>query len=68
MSPDERFTGNPRELRPRQYAAHILRLETLEERREAFNQVPEHLREMVRKHAQNSWHHIQQKRATWTEN
>ncbi len=35
--------------RPRHYAADIMALETREERRQALNEVPEHLRDWVAK-------------------
>lgn len=38
------------ELRPRNYAARIAKLETLEERRAALEQVPEQWRDIVKTH------------------
>lgn len=52
MSPDT-------PLRPRQYAAQIVALKSLDERRAALAQVPEHLRGLVRKHVENTWNHPQ---------
>ncbi|MNO67640.1 hypothetical protein D3C76_584480 [compost metagenome] len=45
------------EIRPRAYARHIVGLETKEERRAALQQVPEHLRELTRKHVEIAWNH-----------
>lgn len=38
------------EKRPRQYAAEIMKLRYKEDRLEALNNVPEHLRDAVKKH------------------
>lgn len=54
MSPDT-------PLRPRQYAAQIVAMETIDERRAALAQVPEHLRELVRKQVEIAWNHKQRK-------
>ena len=43
------------EKRPRHYAAEILKLKTKEERRAALDSVPEHLRDLVRKHVQAAY-------------
>ena len=48
---------SPNELRPRQYAAQILEMSTIEERRAALLLVPEHLRELTRAHVQIAWNH-----------
>lgn len=54
MSPDA-------PLRPRQYAAQIVALKSKDERRAALAEVPEHLRDLVRKHVENTWNHTQRK-------
>ena len=38
------------EKRPRQYAAEIAALKTIEERREALSSVPQHLQALVKDH------------------
>jgi hypothetical protein len=38
------------EKRPRQYAAEIVALKTREERAQKLTEVPEHLRDLVKKH------------------
>jgi hypothetical protein len=43
------------EKRPRHYAAEIAKLKTLEERRTAIEQVPEHYKEIVKTHLKNTW-------------
>ncbi|WP_236211349.1 hypothetical protein [Metapseudomonas otitidis] len=45
--------------RPRGYAAAILQLHTLEERRAVLARVPEDLRELVRTHLLIAWNHPQ---------
>ncbi|WP_308724199.1 hypothetical protein [Metapseudomonas otitidis] len=45
--------------RPREYAAAIIRLSTLEERRAALARVPEELRELVRTQLVIAWNHPQ---------
>ena len=40
------------EERPRHYAARIMELETREQRREALEKVPPHLRDLVKKHVE----------------
>lgn len=42
---------------PRQYAAQIVALPSIDERRAALAQVPEHLRDLVRKHVEITWNH-----------
>ncbi len=54
MSPDA-------SLRPRQYAAAIVALKSKDERRTALEQVPEHLRNLVRTHVEIAWNHPQRK-------
>lgn len=44
-------------MRPRQYAAQILQLQTREERNAALLLVPEAWRDLVRKHCETTWHH-----------
>ncbi|GJN49466.1 MULTISPECIES: hypothetical protein [Pseudomonas] len=46
---------------PREYAAAIIRLQSLEERREALARVPEEWRELVRTHLVTAWNHPQRK-------
>lgn len=43
------------EKRPRMFAAEILALKTREERQLALEKVPEHLRELVRRHVINEF-------------
>ncbi|MDF3842693.1 hypothetical protein P3W55_13335 [Pseudomonas citronellolis] len=45
------------EIRPRAYARHILNLEDKEARRAALAEIPEHLRELTRKHVEIVWNH-----------
>lgn len=45
------------EIRPRAYARYILSLEDKEARRAALAEVPEHLRELTRKHVEIAWNH-----------
>ncbi|HGE6960775.1 TPA: hypothetical protein ACGCAQ_001824 [Pseudomonas aeruginosa] len=45
------------EIRPRAYARHILALETKQQRQTALAEVPEHLRELTRKHVEIAWNH-----------
>lgn len=54
MSPDA-------PLRPRQYAAAIVALKNKDERRAALEQVPEHLRDLVRTQVEIAWNHPQRK-------
>ena len=63
------------EKRPRHYAAEIVRLRTLDQRRAALELVPEHLRELTAAHIRNEWQrrksigdkHIGELRAVWRE-
>ncbi|WP_165677873.1 hypothetical protein [Metapseudomonas otitidis] len=41
--------------RPRQFAQQIANLPTKEERRRALEEVPEHLRDIVRTHVELTW-------------
>lgn len=41
--------------RPRQFAQQIANLPTKEARRRALEEVPEHLRDMVRTHVELTW-------------
>lgn len=43
------------ERRPRQYAAEIIALRTKEERAAALARVPEHLRELTRRHVETEF-------------
>ena len=54
MSPDA-------PLRPRQYAAQIVALKSKDARRAALEQVPEHLRDLVRTQVEIAWNHPQRK-------
>lgn len=47
---------------PREYAARILALRTKEERQQALSEVPEALRELVKKHVQIAWNHPARKK------
>lgn len=47
------------QLWPRQYAAQIVALQSIDERRAALAAVPEHLRALTRKHVENTWNHPQ---------
>lgn len=49
------------EPRPRHFAAQIVAMATKEERRAALEQVPEHLRALVRTHVEIAWNHPQGK-------
>jgi methylphosphotriester-DNA--protein-cysteine methyltransferase len=49
------------EKRPRQYAAEIVALKTREERAQKLTEVPEHLRELVKKHVELTF----KQRKTW---
>lgn len=40
---------------PRQWAAEIAALPTLEARRQRLDQVPEHLQALVKTHLKNAW-------------
>ncbi|SEJ28753.1 hypothetical protein SAMN04244579_03794 [Azotobacter beijerinckii] len=42
---------------PRAWAARILALRTKEERQQALAEVPEELRELVKKHVEIAWNH-----------
>lgn len=42
---------------PRQYARQIVAMQTKEQRRSALEEVPEHLRELVRTHVEIAWNH-----------
>lgn len=42
---------------PREYARQILALRTKEERNAALLEVPEHLRELTKRHCLNAWNH-----------
>ena len=44
-------------LAPRAYAAHILQLKTKAERQEALAQVPEDIRDLVKKYVEIAWNH-----------
>lgn len=48
---------SPNSLWPRQYAAQILALQAIDERRAALSEVPEHLRALVRRHVEITWNH-----------
>lgn len=48
---------SPDKPRPRKYAAQILDMQTIEERRAALAQVPEHLRDLTRTHVEIAWNH-----------
>ena len=45
------------ETRPRQYARQICSMKTIEERRAALQEVPAHLRDMVKTHVETAWNH-----------
>ena len=51
-------------LTPRAWAAAIVQLPTLDERRAAMELVPEHWRDLVRTHLINAWHHPQRNKET----
>lgn len=42
---------------PRQYARQIVGMQTKEQRRSALEEVPEHLRDLVRTHVEIAWNH-----------
>ncbi|WP_347505192.1 hypothetical protein [Pseudomonas anguilliseptica] len=42
---------------PRQYARQIVAMQTKEQRRSALEEVPEHLRALVRTHVEIAWNH-----------
>ncbi|WP_334597255.1 MULTISPECIES: hypothetical protein [Pseudomonas] len=42
---------------PREYARQIIALRTLKERNAALLEVPEHLRELTKRHCLNAWNH-----------
>jgi len=42
---------------PREYARQILAMRTKEERNAALLEVPEHLRELTKRHCLNAWSH-----------
>jgi hypothetical protein len=42
---------------PRQYARQIVAMQTKEQRRSALEEVPEHLRDLVRTHVEIAWNH-----------
>ncbi|AYF88643.1 hypothetical protein D6Z43_16365 [Pseudomonas sp. DY-1] len=46
---------------PRHYAAHIVSLPTLAERRAAFDKVPKEWRELVKKQVEIAWNHPSRK-------
>lgn len=48
---------NRPEVWPRQYARQITAMRTREERIAALQEVPEHIRELVRTHVQIAWNH-----------
>lgn len=49
------MSGYEPEKRPRHYAAEIIQLDTLEQRRQALEKVPAHLQEHVKTHVRNFW-------------
>lgn len=42
---------------PREFARQIVAMQTREERNAALLEVPEHLRDLVKRHCLNAWHH-----------
>jgi hypothetical protein len=42
---------------PREYARQIVAMRTREERNAALLEVPEHLRELTKRHCLNAWNH-----------
>lgn len=44
-------------MRPREYANQIMQFKTRAERNAALQQVPEALRDLVRKHCEITWNH-----------
>ena len=42
---------------PREYARQIVAMHTREERNAALLEVPEHLRELTKRHCLNAWNH-----------
>jgi hypothetical protein len=42
---------------PREYARQIIAMRTREERNAALQEVPEHLRELTKRHCLNAWNH-----------
>ena len=47
---------------PREYARQIVAMRTKEERNAALLEVPEHLRELTKRHCLNAWNHPQRKK------
>lgn len=50
--------------RPREYAAAILQLQTLEERRAALTRAPEEWQSLIRTHLVIAWNHPQRNHTT----
>jgi hypothetical protein len=48
---------------PREYARQIVAMRTREERNAALLEVPEHLRELTKKHCLIAWNHPKRKRS-----
>lgn len=51
------MSSQQRETRPRQYARQIIAKGTRAERNAALQEVPEHLRELTKRHCLNAWGH-----------